>query len=224
MSKLVSAQKAYDLVASSYDKSFQSKTALVEDEIIYGFLRHFLRHSMILDLGCGTAAFLEHITVKPKNYIGGDISKNMAHRSKQKFPQFNFNVFDMAKLPFRNQIFDNVVALWGGISYADPAAIKEALRILKVKGHYVFMFFNDRYKKRKSYILKRHNLMAPFNTVKQVEKLLPAGHKKFGFNFFGDFPNWLPKALILIWLQIERLVAKLLYAHAFVTIVYGEKT
>lgn len=66
----LSAQKAYNLVASSYDKSFQSRTALVEDEVIYGFLKRFLSHSSILDLGCGTGAFPEHVSVSMFDYIG----------------------------------------------------------------------------------------------------------------------------------------------------------
>lgn len=113
-----SASEAYNQIAEKYDSCFVSKTALAEDAIIYGKLRTFLRKSLLLDVGSGTGALLQYLTIKPENYVGVDISKKMCQIAKNKFPSFSFVLADGAYLPFRKNSFENVVSLWGGMSYA----------------------------------------------------------------------------------------------------------
>jgi len=197
-SHFVTPREAYNKVAKYYDESFKSNTAHAEDEVIYSLLKKLLTQSTILDLGCGTGALLEHLDVKPENYVGIDISENMVNKAMEKFPHHKFYCGDMANLPFKDGKFDNVVSLYGGISYANPKTMQEILRLLKPKGKYFLMFFNSRYSHRKTYILNRHKLPVRFNTVKDVH--LPKNCRKQGFNFHGDIWDFLPIWLITsVW-------------------------
>ena len=221
---MISARQAYDTLANVYDSSFTSKTAQAEDDIIYSQLKSFLKYSSVLDLGCGTGALLEHLDIEPENYVGIDLSENMIKLAQQKFPNYTFKLGDMANLPLDDAQFDNVVSLYGGISYADPKVFGEVLRILKPKGKFFLMLFNRRYVKRKTYILNRHGLKVDFYSFQDVKDQLPHNCTSQGFNFHGDFFNFLPRRVIRWILQAERkLLGKLFKTKAFFCLVYGVK-
>lgn len=168
---------------------------------------------------------LEHIQVEPANYLGVDISEKMIKKAREKFPQYTFRIGDMANLDLLyNEQFDYVVSLYGSVGYANPQVFKEILRLLKPKGRYFLMLCNKRYLKRKSYILNRHGLKVHFYTFSDVKHLLPAKYVAEGFNFHGDFFDFLPKRVIKWILQAERkLLGKLFKTKAFFCLVYGEK-
>lgn len=56
----------------------------------------------ICDLGCGTGAFLEHLTQTgraPAEYVGIDICPDAIARARQKFPQTRFHCMDVLTSP-----------------------------------------------------------------------------------------------------------------------------
>lgn len=69
--------KAWNKVASEYDKHFTSTVDKAEDEIVKDFLKRWLKKGTVLDLGCGTAHILTLIPFSPKEYVGIDGSENM---------------------------------------------------------------------------------------------------------------------------------------------------
>lgn len=169
--------------------------------------------------------FIEQFNVEPENYDGLDISEKMITKARLKYPSYAFHLGDMADLPFNDEQFHNVVSLFGSISYADPKVFSEVHRVLKPKGKYFLMLYNERYIKRSTYILNRHNLKVHFYSFKDVKYLLPNGYMAVGFNFHGDFFNFLPKRVIKWILQAERkLLGKLFKTKAYFCLVYGEKS
>jgi len=220
----VSAQEAYDSLAEVYDSSFTSKTARAEDDIIYSQLRSYFTRSSILDLGCGTGALLDNLDVDSKDYVGVDISENMIEKARLKHPNCTFHVGDMANLPFNDEQFNNVVCLYGGISYADPKVYSEIMRVLKPQGKYFLMLLNPHYEKRKSYILKDYGFHVSFDSLQDVKDYLPNHYVAVGFNFQGDSFNFLPKRVIRWILRAEMtLLGKLFKTKAFYCLVYGVK-
>jgi len=219
----ITAQRAYNALAEVYDKSFTSNTAKAEDDVVYSFLNSFLINGSVLDLGCGTGALLEHLNVPPESYIGVDVSEKMLEKARCKFPGYTFHLGDMANLPFTNEQFDNVVSLFGSISYADPKVCCEIRHLLKWHGKYFLMFCNERYGKRKAYILNRHSFKVHLYSFNDAKPFLPTEYIAEGFNFHGDTFNFMPKHVIKWILQIERrLLGKLFKTHAFFCLVYGE--
>lgn len=219
-----SASEAYSLIAEKYDSCFVSKTALAEDKIIYGKLRTFLRNSLLLDVGSGTGALLEHLTVKPENYVGLDISKKMCQIAKTKFPSFSFILADGAYLPFRKSTFDSIVSLWGGMSYARSLIYREVFNVLKSKGRYFLMLFNAHYKERKTYIFNQIPMNVAFDTLAQVRDLIPNSACVEGFNYHGEFWERLPKWMIQTIIVLEQsILGRLFSGLAFISIVTGIK-
>ena len=195
---LKTAQEAYDLFAKDYDGSFKSKVSRAEDMVIYSALRVQMQQGKTLDLGCGTGALLEHTLISPASYLGVDISRKMIAQARAKFPEYDFTVMDATRyLSFFENTFDNVVSLFGSISYMNPDVLLGIWRALKPNGFFMLMFFNKRYAKRKTYICKTHGIHVPFKTYSEVKHMLPL-HYAYGFNFTGDIGNCLP----LSWLKI----------------------
>lgn len=208
----------YDKIAHVYDKAFLYKTSLVEDELVYGWLDKFLHKSSIIDLGCGTGAFLEHL--KWEDYIGIDLSKRMVHLAKKKFPHHSFVICDMRKLPFKANTFKNVVSLYGPISYAGKQALLEAQRVLTNGGRFFHMAFTEKYAKRKTYILNRLKLKLNFVPYSGLASVVE--HKTKGFNVYGDSLEKLPKQLIKILMLFDP-VSKINKFSSYFIIMYGEK-
>lgn len=213
------SKNPYDEVADIYDKSFLSKTAKVEDELIYGWLHRFLHMSSILDLGCGTGAFLEHLSWQ--DYVGLDSSKKMLKLAHQKFPRHAFVLADMRKLPFKNEVFSNAVSLYGPLSYAGPEALVEADHVLVKGGRFFHMVFSKKYDKRKTYILNRAKIRSVF--VPYGGKLAHMiEHKAKGFNSYGDCLEWMPKSFIRFLMGLD-LISKIHKYSGYFIIMYGEK-
>lgn len=207
----------YDKVAQFYDKAFPFKTSLIEDELIYGWLKHFLCKSNILDLGCGTASFLEHFAWN--DYVGIDSSKQMLKIAKKKFPKHSFIQCDMRNLPFRFCSFDNVISLYSPISYAGKKGIVEANNILRKGGKFFHMVYSKRYHTRKTYIMNRVKIKTHFTDYDGLATTI--NHKAKGFNSYGDAIERLPKKLIKILMKFD--LSKIYLKLGYFTIMYGEK-
>jgi len=224
--KRLNAGEAYDLVADEYDTAFCSNVSKAEDIAVYAFVKEYIKkNGYTLDLGCGTGALLENVHVAPWNYLGIDLSKNMIIRAVRKFPKYRFACLDMLTFThlIADNVYDNIISLFGGISYVDTEIYSEINRILRPGGLFMLMLFNEKYKNRPTYILRKHGLEVPFKTYNDVRNLLPP-HVATGLNFEGDKLCRLPKSLLAIKYGLEMLSFGLLIpTKAYFTLVIGEK-
>jgi SAM-dependent methyltransferase len=94
-----------------------------------------LPNETFLDIGCGTGAFTQHLTLIGLRGIGLDISINNIRSASSKLPEVAFTVGDTEILPFRDNEFDTVTL--SGILHHLPClekALGESYRVLKPEG------------------------------------------------------------------------------------------
>ena len=79
--------KHYDEVAERYDEMYGKPEDRAMDRKLITILKSALKPGeKILDLGCGTGFFLDHIRWPPEAYLGVDPSRRMCERLKYKHP------------------------------------------------------------------------------------------------------------------------------------------
>jgi ubiquinone/menaquinone biosynthesis C-methylase UbiE len=108
----------------------------------------------VLELSCGTGGLLQaiHNRIKPKEYVGVDISEEMIRICKKKFGEERFFVADTCSLPFEDSSFDAVVSRGGALSHVEniKAALNEVYRVAKENARVYIDLFN---KHKKFYVL-----------------------------------------------------------------------
>lgn len=101
--------------------------------------------SDILDIGCGSGAFLEHIK-KYKSISGVDYSKSAISQIKNKI-KGNFQVAEAANLPFEENSFNIIICFsvffyFPSLMYAEKV-INEMMRVCKPRGQIFIGDIND---------------------------------------------------------------------------------
>ncbi|MFA5839519.1 MAG: malonyl-ACP O-methyltransferase BioC [Candidatus Margulisiibacteriota bacterium] len=102
----------------------------------------------ILDLGCGTGALVGMLADKypASRIVGIDFAPGMIEYAKSiiSYPNVSFTVEDAEKLSFKGDEFDLVVSS-AALQWMDyKAGIKEAARVLKPGGKFVFATFGPK--------------------------------------------------------------------------------
>jgi len=98
----------------------------------------------VLEIACGTGRVTRHLRKYLKlsvNLTASDLSADMLDMAKDVIadPSINFRVEDAQNLSFRDNSFDLVVCQFGLMFLADKLkGIKEALRVLKPGGRFIF--------------------------------------------------------------------------------------
>jgi ubiquinone/menaquinone biosynthesis C-methylase UbiE len=129
--------EGWSRVADLYDQSWavltkQFSKSLMETADIRSGMK-------VLDLACGPGYISQDIYKKRANVIGVDFSAAMIGLAKQAYPHIEFLESDVQQLDFTDETFDCVVMNFGMLHLARPlTAIKEAARVLKEGGKYVF--------------------------------------------------------------------------------------
>lgn len=91
----------------------------------------------ILDLGCGEGTRLSLLVSRGRG-VGIDISSKAISLAKKKYPNFDFRVGDLEKLPFENKSFDLVYSAFVFEHLDNPEkVIKEVIRVLTPGGKVV---------------------------------------------------------------------------------------
>lgn len=128
----------YNTESSNYDTGYSALVCKAEDVIVSEIIQPYLSGN-VLDIGAGSGLLCEIATVD--NYYGIELSSRMTTLAKSKFPENNFSVADMHKLPFPDNFFDNIISLYGPISYSliPGELIAEIKRVLKPGGHVALM-------------------------------------------------------------------------------------
>ena len=90
-----------------------------------------------LDLGCGEGTRLNLLATRGQG-VGVDISSKAISLAKKKYPNFDFRVGDLEKLPFKEKSFDLVYSAFVFEHLDNPEkVIKEAIRVLTPGGKLV---------------------------------------------------------------------------------------
>jgi ubiquinone/menaquinone biosynthesis C-methylase UbiE len=217
------ASEAYDKLASLYDQSFCSNTCRAEDELLRRQL-DLQPGDRVLDVGCGTGLLLElfpHLEEPDSGYVGVDASAGMLHRARQKFPESTFLQLKAEcmtlgrSIAIRPGTFDVVVSLHTLGHAAEQQAALEQIRLaLRPGGRYLLTFFGERYRRRPSFIMNRHQLdvATHFFSAERLALLLaragygPLEWKLTGLNVLGDHLSGLQVRAIAAWMRLESAV------------------
>jgi ubiquinone/menaquinone biosynthesis C-methylase UbiE len=111
------------------------------------FIQRVLRKSLtILDLCCGTGRHSIILHKRGLNIIGLDLSKNLLAIAKRNMKQERMEIpfvrADMRHLPFRNQVFDDVICMFTSFGYLpfeseDTKSFKEVRRTIRKNGKFL---------------------------------------------------------------------------------------
>ncbi|MDQ0999276.1 ubiquinone/menaquinone biosynthesis C-methylase UbiE [Phyllobacterium ifriqiyense] len=104
----------------------------------YAFATQFIRGKAVLDIASGEGYGTAIMAEKAKNIIGMDVAANAIAYAKRKYAKIRnvqFEVGDLAHLPFDTDTFDVIVCFETVEHVDDPlAAINELQRVLKSNG------------------------------------------------------------------------------------------
>ncbi|UCG69085.1 MAG: methyltransferase domain-containing protein [Thermoplasmata archaeon] len=109
----------------------------------------------ILDIGCGTGNFEELLSRTNENIslIGLDNSSNMLKIAKKKDTSANFLKGDILRLPFKDDFLDCITCMGvlSAFNGSPNQAIKEIVRVLKLKGQLFITTMDKNYEGNHKY-------------------------------------------------------------------------
>jgi 2-polyprenyl-6-hydroxyphenyl methylase/3-demethylubiquinone-9 3-methyltransferase len=130
----------HDALAAEWGKKYAKDTFSHRYDTFVAALTQLVQPgSRWLDVGCGTGV-LSRWLVDCKAVVDGvDASPRMLEQARASAPGVNLQLADAAQLPFGDATFDGIVCS-SVIEYLrDPAvAVREAARVLRSNGSYVF--------------------------------------------------------------------------------------
>ncbi len=132
----MSFETIFDSVASKYDSWYRTPLGRYADEVEWRCVRALLpdKKGKILDLGCGTGLYTERLIKMGFDVVSLDYSMEMLRIAKRKI-EGKFIRGNAMRLPFRDSVFDGIVAVTSFEFFPDPEkAIKEMKRVVKRGG------------------------------------------------------------------------------------------
>lgn len=150
-----------------------------EYRLLNTFLKALPKGSRLLDGGCGLGEWTIAYQAKGYHVVGLDISEKTISRLKERFPEQEFVVGDIRKIPFPDNSFDAYFA-WGTFEHFEEGLGKcfaEAWRILRPGGYLAISLpFDNRYHR--------------WQDGRQLEKWDDAYDAKHGYETPMRFYQW----------------------------------
>lgn len=112
--------------------------SLYEKPAMYSLLPE-LKNKKVISIGCGSGEDCNQLQQRGAEVTGVDISKKLIEIARSSYPECKFEVMDMENLKFADSSFDFAFSSLA-IHYLEDwtQALKEAHRILKPGGEYLF--------------------------------------------------------------------------------------
>ena len=125
----------YNLIAESYDESFDGKFSARYKEKMHGLIK-VSTGDRVLDVGCGNGSLIGRIKhMGDITAFGVDISPNMINECKKRYNNIEFKISSGETLPFENEFFDLLTICCVLHHLKSPKNFfKEAFRVLKSGG------------------------------------------------------------------------------------------
>lgn len=171
--KFLNSKEGYNLYASLYD---QKKTFLDSFESnTLGRLFQNFKGKKVLDIGCGTGRSIGDLKKIGAEVVAADISEEMLKRAKKKFSDIETVLADICDLPFENESFDAVIAMFLIVHLRNlDEAFSEVYRVIKPGGVFILSNINQRkapvLKIGKEEILIHSFYHMPKNVIGALEK------------------------------------------------------
>ena len=126
---------AYNKIASEYDISREG----VYTRFHIKELSHTIALSegdIVLDVACGTGTLLQELSKKAKIQANGlDVSENMIHVAKMRYPNMNFKVQPCYPLEWSDESIDIITVCCAFHHFDNPQGfVNECKRVLKKNG------------------------------------------------------------------------------------------
>jgi ubiquinone/menaquinone biosynthesis C-methylase UbiE len=215
----LSPQTFYDRVAPLYDATYNGdRLAGAENALVTALIRAAgCDRGRVLELACGTGAYLEHSVTAPARYLGTDISAGMLREARRKHPAYRFCQADFAALPLRDACVDSAICLFGSFSYAarPEAVVAELARVLAPGGRFFVMAVGPRAASLAVHQLDGTPVAVPWRTLGARElRDLFEGFRQLRGRAIRCAPDpllrWLPGPLALAARRLEALTVGLL--------------
>ncbi|MFH0739609.1 MAG: class I SAM-dependent methyltransferase [bacterium] len=199
----------YDNFAKYYDGWFLSPFVKSLHKQAIKFVAPYIKNnSSVLDVGCGTGAFLKQLAKRNKNLnlkvFGIDASSGMIKRAlKKKIPQANFQTAPAEDIPFPNDNFDLIACVDSFYYFNQPEFLANCHNCLKQDGYFFLNTLSIDHRKILTYPLvwfaklfrigqnTKHLKFQEIETmaIKKGFKVIKAEAKSFPIS--GFFKNWL---------------------------------
>jgi SAM-dependent methyltransferase len=137
----------YDAVAATYAEQFGDE--LDHKPLERGLLKAFcdmVPHGLIADIGCGPGHITRFLADRREDVVGLDLSPEMIAVARQHNPRLSFAAASMLNLPFSDEAFAGVVALYSIIhlcAQERAVAFGEFARTLVPEGRLLVSFHVD---------------------------------------------------------------------------------
>lgn len=130
-------RSSYDAVAAEYADRISNELtgkpldrALLDEVVARA-------HGLVCDLGCGPGHVADYLHGRGAGVLGVDLSPGMIEEARRRYPDLQFDVADMRRLPYEDHTFAAVVAMYSLIHFDDTElrlALTECHRVLNPEG------------------------------------------------------------------------------------------
>jgi len=133
--------RRYDLTSQMYNQRYAEEQEAKYEAALEGLRNSVNGDSAVLDVGCGTGLFFNHVAAQANIVVGVDISRKLLLKAKEQAGALQ-NVFvlqaDADHLPFRKAFFDAVFAFTVLQNMPKPSeTLNELKRVAKFGGRVV---------------------------------------------------------------------------------------
>ena len=126
---------AYNKIASEYDMSKEGQYTRFHIKELSSII-DLSKGDIVLDVACGNGTLLWELSQKAEIHANGiDISENMIHAAKKRYPDINFAVKSCYPLEWSDESIDIITVCCGFHHFDNPQGfVNECKRVLKGNG------------------------------------------------------------------------------------------